>query len=148
MKKIILIGAGGHCNSCIDVIELEKKYKIVGLVDKKVKIKNQKYKILENDRNLKMLLSKSKFAHITLGQINNSKKREELFYNLKKIGYKFPSIISPLAYVSPQAKIGEGTIVMHGAIINRGAEIGKNSIINSKALVEHDAIVGNNSVDA
>jgi len=144
MKKIILIGAGGHCNSCIDVIELEKKYKIVGLVDKKVKIKNQKYKILENDRNLKMLLSKSKFAHITLGQINNSKKREELFYNLKKIGYKFPSIISPLAYVSPQAKIGEGTIVMHGAIINRGAEIGKNSIINSKALVEHDAIVGNN----
>ena len=144
MKKIILIGAGGHCNSCIDVIELEKKYKIVGLVDKKVKIKNQKYKILENDRNLKMLLSKSKFAHITLGQINNSKKREELFYNLKKIGYKFPSIISPLAYVSPKAKIGEGTIVMHGAIINRGAEIGKNSIINSKALVEHDAIVGNN----
>ena len=31
-----------------------------------------------------------------------------------------PSIISPLAYVSPKAKIGEGTIVMHGAIINKG----------------------------
>ena len=35
MKNIILIGAGGHCNSCIDVIELEKKYKIIGLVDDK-----------------------------------------------------------------------------------------------------------------
>ena len=42
MKKIILIGAGGHCNSCIDVIELEKKYKIIGLVDNKKKIKNLK----------------------------------------------------------------------------------------------------------
>jgi UDP-perosamine 4-acetyltransferase len=37
MKKIILIGAGGHCKSTIDVIEKEKKYKIVGLVDNKKK---------------------------------------------------------------------------------------------------------------
>ena len=144
MKKIILIGAGGHCNSCIDVIELEKKYKIVGLVDKKVNTYNQKYKILGNDKNLKIYLSKTNFAHITIGQIKNLNRREELFNNLKKIGYKLPSIISPLAYVSPQAKIGEGTIVMHGAIVNRGAIIGNNTIINTKTLVEHDATVGNN----
>ena len=31
MKKIILIGAGGHCNSCIDVIESTGKYQIIGL---------------------------------------------------------------------------------------------------------------------
>ena len=29
MKKIILIGAGGHCVSCVDVIELQRKFKIV-----------------------------------------------------------------------------------------------------------------------
>ncbi len=144
MKKIILIGAGGHCNSCIDVIELEKKYKVVGLVDKKVNTYNQKYKILGNDKNLKIYLSKTNFAHITMGQIKNLNRRGELFNNLKKIGYKLPSIVSPLAYVSPQAKIGEGTIVMHGAIVNRGAIVGNNSIINTKALVEHDATVGNN----
>lgn len=144
MKKIILIGAGGHCNSCIDVIELEKKYKIIGLVDDKKKIKNSKYKILGNDKNLKFLLTKSKFAHISIGQIDNVKKREEIFLNLKKIGFKIPSIISPLAYVSPKAKIGEGTIVMHGAIINRGAVIGKNCIVNTKALIEHDTLVGDN----
>ena len=144
MKNIILIGAGGHGNSCIDVIELEKKYKISGLVDDKKKIKNLKYKILGNDKNLKILLTKSKFAHISIGQINNFKKREEIFLNLKKIGFKMPSIISPLAYVSPKAKIGEGTIVMHGAIINRGAIIGNNCIVNTKALIEHDTSVGDN----
>ena len=144
MKKIILIGAGGHCNSCIDVIELEKKYKIIGLVDNKKKIKNLKYKILGNDKNLNFLLTKYKFAHISIGQIKNVKKREEIFLNLKKIGFKIPSIISPLAYVSPKAKIGEGTIVMHGAIINRGAVIGKNCIVNTKALIEHDTFVGDN----
>ena len=37
MKKIILIGGGGHALSCIDVIEQENKFKIVGIVDSKEK---------------------------------------------------------------------------------------------------------------
>ena len=37
MKNIVLIGGGGHCKSCIDVIEMEKKYKILGLVDNNIK---------------------------------------------------------------------------------------------------------------
>ena len=37
MRKIILIGGGGHALSCIDVIEHEKKFKIVGIVDDKLK---------------------------------------------------------------------------------------------------------------
>jgi len=36
-KKIILVGAGGHCASCVDVIEKENKYQIYGLEDKKKK---------------------------------------------------------------------------------------------------------------
>ena len=34
MKKIILIGAGGHAESCLDVINLTKKFKILGFIDK------------------------------------------------------------------------------------------------------------------
>ena len=33
MKKIIIFGAGGHANSCIDVILEEKKLKIDYIVD-------------------------------------------------------------------------------------------------------------------
>ena len=45
MKKIVLFGAGGHAKSCIDVIEQEKKFKIIYLVDNlKKKINN--YNIL------------------------------------------------------------------------------------------------------
>ena len=36
MKKIILIGAGGHAKSCIDVIESTKQYKIQCLLEKKI----------------------------------------------------------------------------------------------------------------
>ena len=34
MKKIILIGAGGHCRSCIDVIKSTERYLIVGIINK------------------------------------------------------------------------------------------------------------------
>ena len=43
MKNIYLFGAGGHALSCIDVIEKEKKYKIIGLFDNKF---SQKDKVL------------------------------------------------------------------------------------------------------
>ena len=33
--KLILIGGGGHCASCIDVIEQEGKFKIDGIIDKR-----------------------------------------------------------------------------------------------------------------
>ena len=34
MKKILLIGGGGHCKSVIDVIEQEGQFQIVGIIDK------------------------------------------------------------------------------------------------------------------
>ena len=142
MKKIILIGAGGHCVSCIDVIEKQKKFKIIGLIDN---IKNKLllgYKTIGNDKDLKKFSKKSYYTLITIGHTKNSKIRENLFRKFSKNGFKFPLVVSPLSYVSKHASIGEGTIVMHGAIINAGAKVGKNCIINSKALIEHDAIIG------
>ena len=32
-ENIILVGGGGHCKACIDVIELEKKFNIIGILD-------------------------------------------------------------------------------------------------------------------
>ena len=79
MKKIILIGAGGHCKSCIDVIEIQKKFKIVGLVDNKKKFFMINYKIIGDDKELKKFSKKAQYALITTGQIKNSKIRESLF---------------------------------------------------------------------
>jgi len=144
MKKIILIGAGGHCVSCIDVIELGKKFSICGLIDNGNKKKLLDYKIIGRDSDLKNIFKKVQYAFITLGQIKDFKIREEIFNKILKIGFIIPSIISPLSYVSNKAIVGEGSIVMHGAIINAGAKIGKNCIINSKALVEHNVTIEDN----
>jgi sugar O-acyltransferase (sialic acid O-acetyltransferase NeuD family) len=143
MKKIILIGGGGHCKSCIDVIENGNKYKIKGIIDKK---KNflLNYKVFPESYINKKLI-KNNYAFVTVGQIKNYKIRVKLFDRLKDLGFKIPTIISPSAYISKHAVIGQGTIVMHGAIINAGAVIGNNCIINTNSLIEHDVVIGDHT---
>ena len=143
-QKIILVGGGGHCKSCIDVIEQEGRFQIAGIVDVPEKL-NQKilgYEIIATDDDLPGLVNEYENFLITLGQIKSPEKRIRLFQTLKESVAKLPVMVSPLAYVSRHAKIEEGTIIMHYAFINAGAQIGRNCIINTKALVEHDAVIG------
>ncbi len=139
--EILLIGAGGHARSCIDVIEKEEKFRIVGLVGKSEEIGTlvQGYEVLSDDSRLLELGRRIPFALITVGQIHSAENRTNLFWKAKNAGFSLASIRSPLAYLSPNATIGEGTILMHGAIVNAGAKIGSNCIINSNALIEHDS---------
>lgn len=142
-EKIILIGGGGHCKSCIDVIEQEGRFTIAGIVDVPEKKQNTVlgYSVIGSDADLDELTKTFVNVLITLGHIKSPVRRIELFNDLIKIGAHFPVIQSPLAYISPHAQVAEGTIIMHHALINAGARIGRNCIINNKALIEHDAII-------
>ena len=145
MDEIILVGSGGHARACIDVIELSGQFKIVGIVGKN-ETDNQGslgYPIIGTDDNLQNLRKKYNYAFIAVGQIKSTETRIKLYQLLKKMDYTLPVIISPRAYVSKHAEIGEGTMIMHNATVNANAKIGKNCIINNKTLIEHDAIIGN-----
>ena len=143
MKPIILIGGGGHCRSCIDVIEAEGKYKIAGIIEQTGGNSESilEYQILGNDNDLSELVKECSTALITVGQIKNADLRVRLFQQLQGLGFELATIISPRAYVSKNASLGAGTIVMHDALVNTGAKIGNNCILNTKSLVEHNAIV-------
>ena len=143
MKEIILIGGGGHCKSVIDVIEQEGKFQIIGIVDKPelLGVKVLGYPVIGNDSDLVDLSKKYRYALVTVGQIKSSSLRVKLFKLAVKVGLTMPNIISPRAYVSKHAMIGQGTVIMHDALVNANAKIGENCIINSKALIEHDAII-------
>ena len=144
MDKILLIGAGGHARSCIDVIETVGQFEIAGVVEKDESMTNAniRYPIIGTDNDLDKLRKKYDYALITVGQIKSPAIRIKLFQLLKELDFTLPTIISPHAYVSKHAQIGEGSIIMHGAIVNANAKIGINCIINNKSLIEHDAVIG------
>lgn len=145
--KILLVGGGGHCKSVIDVILATNKYEIVGIVDMPEKIGQEVagIKIIGADNDLPELRKIVDKAIITVGFVTNNNARVKIYHKLKELNFILPVIISPLAYVSRYATIGEGTVVMHHALINANAKIGVNCIINTKSLIEHDAIVGDHS---
>jgi sugar O-acyltransferase (sialic acid O-acetyltransferase NeuD family) len=144
MDKILLIGAGGHARSCIDVLEEENQFEIAGLIERGESISNNSlgYSVIGTDDDLKVLRKHYKNAIITVGQIKSPKIRIKLYQLLKELDFTLPVIVSPHAYVSKHAQIGEGSIIMHGVIINANAKIGNNCIINNKSLIEHDAVIG------
>ncbi len=140
---LILIGTGGHARACIDVIERQDVYRIIGLIGLQEQKDSQYsgYPIIGVDEDLPMLANQCEYALVAVGQIKTSKNRIKLYEQVINSGFKSPVILSPLAYVSQHARVGAGTIVMHGAILNSGSVIGSNCIINTNALIEHDAEV-------
>ena len=145
MKKIYLIGGGGHCLSVIDVIEAQKKYEIKGIFDQSIPTGGliHGYPALGDDQIARKYIQSEHSFILTVGQIVKSEMRRTLFALYSSWGAEWATIISPLAYVSPRASVGSGTVVMHGSIVNAGAQIGQNCILNTNSLVEHGAKIGN-----
>ncbi len=147
-QEIILLGGGGHCRSCIDIIESSGVFKIAGIVEQPGTSKANSilgYPIIGYDNELSTLRKHFDYALVTVGQIKSGTVREKLFNSLKKLNFILPVIISPLSYVSKHAAIGEGTIVMHHVVVNARAHIGNNCILYTKGLIEHDTVVGDNT---
>ena len=144
--KLLLIGAGGHARSCIDVIEQEGKFQISGLIglDKEVGTFVNGYEVIGTDADLTKLANKISYSLITVGQIASPELRIKLHEKTIGLGFTAVKISSPTAYISPTAQIGIGTIIMHGAIVNSKVKIGNNCIINSRTLLEHDTQVSDN----
>ena len=147
MKKIILIGGGGHSKVIIDIIRSNNEFEIVGITEKSSKLsKVSDIPILGDDSILKELFHKGvEYAFLCIGISKDIYLRNRLYEKIKNIGFKIPTLIHRQAIVSPYAKIGQGTCVMAGAIINSHAQIGVNSVINTGSIIEHDCIVGDNT---
>jgi sugar O-acyltransferase (sialic acid O-acetyltransferase NeuD family) len=140
--SLILIGGGGHCRACIDVIE-SAGITIAGILDKEGKGKNVLgYPVIGSDDQLKKLKEEGHSFIITVGQIKTAELRIRLYRELKALGASLVTIIAPSAHISRHAMIGEGSIIMHQAVVNAAARVGVNSIVNNKALIEHDCLIG------
>lgn len=145
---IVLVGGGGHCRACIDVIESENRFAISGIVDQQGKDLAPSvlgYPLLGDDSELENLRKQCRYALVTVGQVGASHIRQRIFNQLKQHGFTLPVIISSTAQVSRHATIEEGTIVMHRTVVNAGAYVGKNCILNSGSLIEHDARIGDHT---
>jgi carbonic anhydrase/acetyltransferase-like protein (isoleucine patch superfamily) len=144
--SLLIIGAGGHAVSCIDVVEQIKGIRIVGLVglDDEIGKTVCGYSVMGADTTLSEQHITASSALVAVGHIRSADVRLKLYKRLTAMKYNMPVIASPHAYLFRRHScLGSGTIAMHGSYREcQCARIGVNCIINSRALLEHGASIG------
>ena len=147
MKKIIVIGAGGHSAEIDDYFCYAKA-------------KNPNY-----DLTIKGFIDDNPLSYKNydftgeyLGDIKSHKIETDCFYimgiaNLKyrksiieiflQKGASFTNFIHPDSYISPSCKIGNGVVIAPGVNIGPKVSIGNFTLINSRSSIGHDTKVGN-----
>lgn len=142
MRKLLLIGGGGHCRSVINSVLSESSYDTVGVVD----FENTciaEVPVVGTDNDLPQLLSNGwTNAFITVGSVGNTTTRRRLYNFIKQLGFIVPTIIDQSAIVASNAVIEEGCYIGKRAVVNTGSFLGRCSIINSGAIIEHECRIG------
>tara|TARA_B100001027_G_scaffold189452_1_gene142963 strand:+ start:3053 stop:3640 length:588 start_codon:yes stop_codon:yes gene_type:complete len=142
MKKILIVGFGGHSKSCVEVINNLKKYKISYYLTKEKKDISASVLFYDRKNLIKIFNKNIKLAHIGIGQITNLRLRSKIYSELIDLRFNLPKIVSKSSYLSKSSIIGDGSIIMNHAIVNTNVSLGNNVIINNGAIVEHDCIIG------
>lgn len=144
-NKVLIIGAGGHARSVLDILLQNDEYEIVGCIDnafgkREVVEGMEEIPIVGNDNALEEFRNKGiKKIFIAIG---SNELRDELYDYVSLLGFELINVISSSAYISPRAKLGNGICVMPGAVINVNAVIEDNCIINTNCSIDHDCKIG------
>ena len=73
--------------------------------------------------------------------IGNNQFRARVYEKAKVLGFAFPNIVAPSAYISPFAEVGCGCVLMQNACVQNGAVVGNGVLLNAGAEVHCDAVV-------
>jgi len=145
VKKLLLLGGGGHCKSVLDSLLPAKEYAAIGIVEKGRGNGDSVFgvPVVGIDEDLRQLFTQGyHYAFFAVGSTANPGLRMKFYNELKRYGFQIPNIFDPSAVVSSRAELGEGVFVGKNAVVNAEAKIGTGTIINTSAVVEYEAEIG------
>lgn len=143
MKKLVIVGSGGHGKVIADIASTTNNYSSIEFRDDRFsrKLKVLGHWVVGNSSITSKEISKSSII-IAVG---DNYKRARLYSKLQERSCEFAKMIHPSANVSMHSQIGSGTVIMTGAVVNVDSKIGQNCIVNTSAVIEHDCIIGEHS---
>ena len=142
MKKLMIVGAGGHAKVCTEVAEMMSAWDSIEFLDD-CKIGDSVLGCPIVGKTKDILLYRT--THSFFVAIGDNEIRRKIYDELQKNNFQIATLISPLAIVSRFSTLNKGTLVMPAAVIYSGACIGENVIINTATVVEHDCTVQSHS---
>lgn len=142
MRRIVVVGAGGHGKVVVEAIRAGGCFEIVGLIDQRADRAGGvlDLPLLGDDSLLFRHAIEADCVAIGVGLPRVDGGRAGLFWRVKACQYELPAIVHPSAIVAGAA-IADGVQIMARAVVQPGAVLDENCIINTAAVVEHDCRV-------
>jgi len=146
MKKLILIGAGGHAAELRDYIRHNNErserepIEVIGFIDDDPQ--NYKHYGFEEpflggiQHHIKRLDCEYLMA------IANLKYRKPLIERFLNEGARLTGFIHPTAIISPSSQIDPTAVISHNASVGPKVRIGRFNMLNSRCTIGHDTQVG------
>lgn len=137
--KLLILGAGGHGRVVKETAGLMKDKANNPLFDEISFLDDNSPEAIGRLDEYESFCGEYRFAFAAFG---NNTFRLEWMDKLEKAGFSVPTLIHPMAVVSPSAVIDNGTVIEAGAIINTNCKIGRGAIISVGTIIDHDSTIG------
>lgn len=136
MDKLLLVGAGGFGRVVLEHASV--LYDCAFLDDGDATVVDG-VPVIGKTADMASFYPEYKLLLVTIG---NNVLRERLYKEAASIGFMFPSIIHPTAYLSPHAHIGSGCVILNNAVVQNNAKCGDGCILNPGVELHHDSTIG------
>lgn len=131
--NLLILGAGSHGRDVYEIAESIHIFKKISFLDDKA----EGEQIIGKCKDVLKFRGQYPCAFVAIGDNEIRKKYANM---LKEYHFLLPSIVSPMANISPNAELGEGVAVLPMARIGESA-IGNFCIIASNGVINTGAVV-------
>jgi sugar O-acyltransferase (sialic acid O-acetyltransferase NeuD family) len=143
MRRILIVGAGGHGKVVADVLRVGGAFEIAAFADERAQQRDgDQYlgaRVFAGDDAIARARELGiGWAIVAFGDCGA---RLGCYERLRVHGFEIASAVHPRAVVAEDVAIGAGTVVLAGAVVNTAARLGDAVIVNSGAIVDHDCVL-------
>lgn len=146
MKKLIIVGAGGHGREIAqlvkDINKQQLEWDLLGYIDDNPEIQNcylNGYPVLGP---LSKLKDKEFQDVYIICAIGSSKIREKIIKKIEsELQLPYATLIHPTAVIGDETTIGSGCMICANCVITTNVKIGNHALVNYGSTIGHDTVL-------
>lgn len=144
MKKLVILGAGGHARDIMDVVDainhIEPRFDLLGF------IVDRQYGHPGEMVNAKPILGDFSWLDhhrdvLVVCGVGDAAVRREMVFRAAKAEVQFATLIHPQVISTRWNSFGSGAVIMGGCVLTNRVRIGHHVHVNIGCTISHDALL-------
>ncbi len=148
MKRVAILGAGGHALVVVDILKASGGFDIIGCIadDTGPESNVAGVPLIGTMDLLESFPNQNIAVVVGVGGWTDTSGRRKIYERAVRAGVDIVGAIHPTACISESARLGMGCVLFAGATINPRVTIGDNVVVATNSSVDHETSIGNHSL--